>query len=62
MPRFTITSHMLVKLAPATLALLLLAVQATPAAACGSLLAPNGAIRLSRAPRWSTGTTASNAT
>jgi hypothetical protein len=49
MPRFTIMSRMLVKLAPATLGLVLLAAQATPAAACGSLLAPNGAIRLSRA-------------
>jgi hypothetical protein len=48
MPRFTILSRAL-KFAPATLALLLLAVQATPAAACGSLLAPNGAIRLARA-------------
>lgn len=49
MPRFTILSRAALKVAPATLALLLLAVQATPAAACGSLLAPNGAIRLSRA-------------
>jgi hypothetical protein len=49
MPRFTTLSRAALKLAPATLALLLLAVQATPAAACGSLLAPNGAIRLSRA-------------
>jgi hypothetical protein len=49
MPRFTILSRAALKFAPATLALLLLAVQATPAAACGSLLAPNGAIRLSRA-------------
>jgi Uncharacterized protein conserved in bacteria (DUF2330) len=49
MPRFTILSRAALKFAPATLALLLLAVQATPADACGSLLAPNGAIRLSRA-------------
>src|SRR5215831_15822658 len=49
MPRFPMFSRMALKLAPATLALLLLAVQATPAAACGSLLAPNGAIRLARA-------------
>jgi uncharacterized protein DUF2330 len=49
MPRFTIHSRAALKFAPATLALLLLAIQATPAAACGSLLAPNGAIRLSRA-------------
>jgi hypothetical protein len=49
MMQFTRFSRMLVKLAPATLALLLLAVHATPAAACGSLLAPNGAIRLARA-------------
>ena len=49
MPRFSMFSGAALKLAPATLALLLLAVQATPAAACGSLLAPNGAIRLSRA-------------
>jgi hypothetical protein len=49
MPRFTILARAALKFAPATLALLLLAVQATPAAACGSLLAPNGAIRLSRA-------------
>jgi Uncharacterized protein conserved in bacteria (DUF2330) len=49
MPRFTILSRTALKFAPATLALLLLAVQATPAAACGSLLAPNGAIRLARA-------------
>ncbi len=49
MPRFTILSRAALKVAPATLALLLLAVQATPAAACGSLLAPNGAIRLARA-------------
>jgi Uncharacterized protein conserved in bacteria (DUF2330) len=49
MPRFTILSRAALKFAPATLALLLLAIQATPAAACGSLLAPNGAIRLSRA-------------
>jgi hypothetical protein len=49
MPRFTMLARAALKFAPATLALLLLAVQATPAAACGSLLAPNGAIRLSRA-------------
>src|SRR6478752_7377627 len=49
MPRFTILSRAALKLAPASLALLLFAVQATPAAACGSLLAPNGAIRLARA-------------
>jgi hypothetical protein len=49
MPRFTILSRAALKFAPATLALLLLAVQAAPAAACGSLLAPNGAIRLARA-------------
>ena len=49
MPRFPILARAALKLAPATLALLLFAVQATPAAACGSLLAPNGAIRLSRA-------------
>ena len=49
MPRFPLLARAALKLAPATLALLLLAVQATPAAACGSLLAPNGAIRLSRA-------------
>lgn len=49
MPRFPLFSRAALKFAPATLALLLLAVQATPAAACGSLLAPNGAIRLSRA-------------
>jgi hypothetical protein len=42
-------SRLLLKLAPATVALVLLAAQATPAAACGSLLAPNGAIRLARA-------------
>jgi hypothetical protein len=49
MPRFALFSRAALKFAPATLALFLLAVQATPAAACGSLLAPNGAIRLSRA-------------
>jgi hypothetical protein len=49
MPRFSMFSRVALKLAPATLALFLLAVQATPAAACGSLLAPNGAIRLARA-------------
>ena len=49
MPRFSLLSRAALKFAPATLALLLLAVQATPAAACGSLLAPNGAIRLARA-------------
>jgi Uncharacterized protein conserved in bacteria (DUF2330) len=49
MPRFPLFSRAALKFAPATLALLLLAVQATPAAACGSLLAPNGAIRLARA-------------
>jgi hypothetical protein len=49
MPRFTLSARLLVKLAPAALALVLLAAQVTPAAACGSLLAPNGAIRLSRA-------------
>lgn len=42
-------SRLLLKLAPAALALVLFAAQATPAAACGSLLAPNGAIRLARA-------------
>jgi Uncharacterized protein conserved in bacteria (DUF2330) len=49
MLRFTMLSRMLLKLAPASLAFLLFTVQTTPAAACGSLLAPNGAIRLSRA-------------
>jgi hypothetical protein len=49
MLRFTMLSRMLLKLAPASLAFLLFTAQATPAAACGSLLAPNGAIRLSRA-------------
>jgi hypothetical protein len=49
MPRFSLLLRAALKLAPASLALLLLAVQATPAAACGSLLAPNGAIRLARA-------------
>jgi hypothetical protein len=49
MPRFTMLSRAALKFAPATLALVLLATQATPAAACGSLLAPNGAIRLARA-------------
>src|SRR6478672_11953078 len=49
MPRFPMFSRVTLKFAPATLALLLLAVQASPAAACGSLLAPNGAIRLARA-------------
>src|SRR5262249_39368812 len=36
-------------LVPATLALGLLLTQAMPALACGSLVAPNGAVRLSRA-------------
>jgi hypothetical protein len=49
MLRRTMFSRLLLKVAPATFALGLLAAQATPAAACGSLLAPNGAIRLSRA-------------
>jgi Uncharacterized protein conserved in bacteria (DUF2330) len=49
MLRRTRLSRLLLKLAPATLALVLFAAQATPAAACGSLLAPNGAIRLARA-------------
>src|SRR5262245_26867505 len=49
MSRFTPLSQLLLKLAPAPVALVLLAAQATPAAACGSLLAPNGAIRLARA-------------
>src|SRR5215475_9123341 len=49
MLRFSLLSRAALKFAPASLALLLFAVQATPAAACGSLLAPNGAIRLARA-------------
>src|SRR5919108_694764 len=40
MPRFSLLSRAALKFAPASLALVLFAVQATPAAACGSLLAP----------------------
>jgi len=47
------------KLVPAAAATLALFVtQALPVAACGGLVAPNGAIRLAKATRWLSGTTA----
>jgi uncharacterized protein DUF2330 len=48
-PRFAALALPLKLLAPAALALVALIGQALPAAACGSLVAPNGAVRLQRA-------------